>query len=151
MMAYLGNPGRYFAIHHTPADTVERISPQEVSKAAAAIAVMAYVVAEMPDRTSQISAGSGILSKLRQRDVQDPRFPRGTIPLDENRALVGAFDEAVGSVRPLGNEQAHGTAHPEEAGGWNSERPCEHLLDNRSAESKRIETLVEHPTKSHLA
>jgi len=50
MMAYLGNPGRYFAIHHTPADTVERITPQEVSKAAAAIAIMAYVVAEMPER-----------------------------------------------------------------------------------------------------
>src|SRR5688572_7504552 len=38
-MAYLGNPGRYFAIHHTAADTVERIAPEEVSKAAAAIAV----------------------------------------------------------------------------------------------------------------
>jgi carboxypeptidase Q len=50
MMAYLGNPARYFAIHHTPADTVERIAPQEASKAAAAIAVMAYVVAEMPER-----------------------------------------------------------------------------------------------------
>jgi len=50
MMAYLGNPGRYFAIHHTPADTIERITPQEVSKAAAAIAVMAYVIAEMPER-----------------------------------------------------------------------------------------------------
>jgi carboxypeptidase Q len=50
MMAYLGNPGRYFAIHHTPADTVERITPQEVSKAAAAIAAVAYVVAEMPER-----------------------------------------------------------------------------------------------------
>ena len=50
MMAYLGNPGRYFAIHHTPADTVERIAPEEVSKAAAAIAVMAYVIAEMPER-----------------------------------------------------------------------------------------------------
>lgn len=50
MMAYLGNPARYFAIHHTPADTVERIAPDEVSKAAAAIAVMAYVVAEMPER-----------------------------------------------------------------------------------------------------
>lgn len=50
MMAYLGNPARYFAIHHTPADTVERIAPQEVSKAAAAIAVMAYVIADMPDR-----------------------------------------------------------------------------------------------------
>ena len=50
MMAYLGNPTRYFAIHHTPAETVDRITPQEVSKAAAAIAVMAYVVAEMPER-----------------------------------------------------------------------------------------------------
>jgi len=50
MMAYLGNPGRYFTIHHTHADTVERIAPEEVSKAAAAIAVMAYVIAEMPER-----------------------------------------------------------------------------------------------------
>ena len=50
MMAYLGNPSRYFAIHHTPADTIERIAPEEVSKAAAAIAVMAYVIAEMPER-----------------------------------------------------------------------------------------------------
>jgi carboxypeptidase Q len=50
MMAYLGNPARYFAIHHTPADTVDRIAPEEVSKAAAALAVMAYVVAEMPER-----------------------------------------------------------------------------------------------------
>ncbi len=49
-MAYLGNPGRYFAIHHTAADTVERIAPEEVSKAAAAVAVMTYVVAEMPER-----------------------------------------------------------------------------------------------------
>ena len=49
-MAYLGNPTRYFQIHHTAADTVERIAPQEVSKAAAAIAVMAYVIAEMPER-----------------------------------------------------------------------------------------------------
>ena len=49
-MAYLGDPARYFVIHHTAADTVERIAPQEVSKAAAAIAVMAYVIAEMPER-----------------------------------------------------------------------------------------------------
>ena len=32
------------------ADTVERIAPEEVSKAAAAIAVMTYAVAEMPER-----------------------------------------------------------------------------------------------------
>jgi carboxypeptidase Q len=49
-MAYLGDPNRYFVIHHTAADTVERITPQEVSKAAAAIAVVAYVTADMPER-----------------------------------------------------------------------------------------------------
>jgi carboxypeptidase Q len=48
-MAYQGDPARYFVIHHTPADTVERIAPADVSKAAAAIAVVAYVVAEMPE------------------------------------------------------------------------------------------------------
>jgi carboxypeptidase Q len=49
-MAYLGDAARYFVIHHTAADTVERIAPEEVSKAAAAIAVMTYAVAEMPER-----------------------------------------------------------------------------------------------------
>jgi carboxypeptidase Q len=49
-MAYLGDASRYFVIHHTPADTVERIPPEDVSRAAAAIAVIAYAVAEMPDR-----------------------------------------------------------------------------------------------------
>ncbi len=49
MMAYAGDASRYFTIHHTPADTVDRIAPEEVSKAAAALAVMTYVVAEMPE------------------------------------------------------------------------------------------------------
>jgi len=49
-MAYLGDSGRYLEIHHSAADTVERIAPDEVSKAAAAIAVVSYAVAEMPER-----------------------------------------------------------------------------------------------------
>ncbi len=48
MMAYSGDDTKYFTIHHTPADTVDRIAPAEVSKAAAAIAAMVYVVADMP-------------------------------------------------------------------------------------------------------
>ena len=48
MMAYAGDATKYFAIHHTPADTVDRIDPQEVSKAAASIAAMVYVIADMP-------------------------------------------------------------------------------------------------------
>jgi carboxypeptidase Q len=49
-MAYQGDPTRYFVIHHTQADTVDRIAPVDVSKAASAIAVLAYVIAEMPER-----------------------------------------------------------------------------------------------------
>ena len=48
MMAYSGDSTKYFTIHHTPADTVDRIDPNEVSRAAAAIATMVYVVADMP-------------------------------------------------------------------------------------------------------
>jgi carboxypeptidase Q len=50
MMAYNGDSTRYFTIHHTPADTVDRIAPEEIAKAAAAIAVVSYVVADMPER-----------------------------------------------------------------------------------------------------
>jgi carboxypeptidase Q len=49
-MAYIGDAVRYFVIHHTAADTVDRIATDEVSRATAAIAVVAYAVAEMPDR-----------------------------------------------------------------------------------------------------
>jgi carboxypeptidase Q len=42
--------GNYFLIHHTPADTMDKIDPMDMSRASAAIAVMAYVVAEMPER-----------------------------------------------------------------------------------------------------
>ena len=50
MMALTGDAERYFQIHHTPADTVERIAPAEVATAAAAIAAVAWVAAEMPER-----------------------------------------------------------------------------------------------------
>ena len=40
----------YFDIHHTPADTFDKVSPQELAACVAAMTVMAYVVADMPDR-----------------------------------------------------------------------------------------------------
>jgi carboxypeptidase Q len=42
--------GDYFLIHHTQADTIARITPKQVSNNAAAIAVMAYIVADLPGR-----------------------------------------------------------------------------------------------------
>jgi carboxypeptidase Q len=44
---------KYFLIHHTAADTVDKIEPTEMAKCAAAVAVLAYVVADMPQRLGQ--------------------------------------------------------------------------------------------------
>jgi|SRR6185436_7907661 carboxypeptidase Q len=41
---------KYFLIHHTPADTIDKIDPVEMAKCAATVAVMAYVVADLPQR-----------------------------------------------------------------------------------------------------
>jgi carboxypeptidase Q len=48
-LSYNGT-GDYFLVHHTDADTVDKIAPADVSRAAAAIAVVAYVVADLPQR-----------------------------------------------------------------------------------------------------
>jgi carboxypeptidase Q len=54
----LGVPGmgleveqaRYFWYHHTAADTPDKLDPRDVARSVAAMAVMAYVAAEMPER-----------------------------------------------------------------------------------------------------
>jgi carboxypeptidase Q len=48
MLAFNGDSTKYFTIHHTPADTIDRIDPKDVSRAAASLAAMIYVVADMP-------------------------------------------------------------------------------------------------------
>jgi carboxypeptidase Q len=52
MMSHVVN-GPYFVIHHTPADTIDRITPKQMSDNAAAIAVVAYIVADLPWRLGQ--------------------------------------------------------------------------------------------------
>jgi carboxypeptidase Q len=42
--------GNYFLLHHTPADTVDKIEPMDMARASAAIAVLTYVLADMPER-----------------------------------------------------------------------------------------------------
>lgn len=44
---------KYFLIHHTAADTIDKIDPVEMAKCAAAVAVMAYVVADLPQRLGE--------------------------------------------------------------------------------------------------
>ena len=41
---------KYFLIHHTQADTIDKIDPVDMAKCTAAVAVMAYVVADLPQR-----------------------------------------------------------------------------------------------------
>jgi carboxypeptidase Q len=41
---------RYFWYHHTEADTLDKLDPREVALCTAALAVMAYVVADLPQR-----------------------------------------------------------------------------------------------------
>jgi carboxypeptidase Q len=43
----------YFTIHHTPADTVDKIEPTDIARCVAALAVMGYVVADLPFRLGQ--------------------------------------------------------------------------------------------------
>ena len=41
---------RYFWYHHTDADTIDKLDAREMALCVATMAVMAYVVADMPDR-----------------------------------------------------------------------------------------------------
>jgi carboxypeptidase Q len=45
--------GDYFLIHHTQADTVDKIDPIDLAKNAAAIAVMTYVIADLSQRLGE--------------------------------------------------------------------------------------------------
>ena len=40
----------YFDYHHTEADTLDKVKPQDLADMVAAVAVLAYVVADLPDR-----------------------------------------------------------------------------------------------------
>ena len=63
----LGVPGmglevdgtRYFWYHHTEADTPDKLDPRDVARSVAAMAVMAWVAAEMPERLPFGTAAAG--------------------------------------------------------------------------------------------
>ncbi len=41
---------RYFWYHHTEADTIDKLDPREMAECVAAMAVMAYVIADLPEK-----------------------------------------------------------------------------------------------------
>ena len=52
--------GNYFLVHHTEADTVDKIDPHDMSTAAAAIAVMAYVARIWHNGSDKSGLGAGV-------------------------------------------------------------------------------------------
>jgi carboxypeptidase Q len=52
---------KYFLYHHTPADTVDKLDPQDVARCVAAVAVMSYVVADLPERLGATPATASIV------------------------------------------------------------------------------------------
>ena len=57
-MMQLGVPGvglevdgtKYFWFHHTDADTMDKLDPAEMQRCVAVMAVLAYIVADLPER-----------------------------------------------------------------------------------------------------
>src|SRR5205085_10449858 len=47
----------YFDWHHTEADTLDKVNPEDFRKNVAALAVMGYALAEMPGRLMATGAG----------------------------------------------------------------------------------------------
>jgi Zn-dependent M28 family amino/carboxypeptidase len=48
---------RYFDWHHTEADTLDKVDPEDFRKNVAALAVMGYVLADMPERVVAFGGG----------------------------------------------------------------------------------------------
>ena len=93
---------KYFLIHHTEADTVDRIDPTDLAKHVAALAVMAYVVADMPQRFGEAQAPTEL---TRRQDVITPRHspvPIRTQPSRSHqpRKITSSPSSRNGAFRP---------------------------------------------------
>ena len=47
----------YFNYHHTAADTLDKIDPHELAENAAAMVVLAYAIADLPERIPRTLPG----------------------------------------------------------------------------------------------
>lgn len=50
LMGFATYGEKYFDYHHSQADTLDKVNPDELSRCVAAMAVMTYVIADMPER-----------------------------------------------------------------------------------------------------
>ena len=50
LLGLMSKPDIYFDYHHTAADTIDKVNEEELSRSVAAMALLAYILAEMPGR-----------------------------------------------------------------------------------------------------
>ena len=50
LMGHRVEGSKYFYYHHSPADTLDKVDPEELSQNVAVLATVAYVLADMPQR-----------------------------------------------------------------------------------------------------
>lgn len=55
-LGFMVDTSRYFDYHHTDADTLDKVVPEDLARNVAAVATMAYVIADMPERFGQAEA-----------------------------------------------------------------------------------------------
>lgn len=53
LMGFFTEGSKYFDYHHSQADTLDKVDPTELSRCVAAMAVMSYVIADMPMRIGE--------------------------------------------------------------------------------------------------
>jgi len=64
VMGHRTEASRYFYYHHSPADTLDKIDPEILSKNVAALTTMAYIIADMPQRLGGPTKLSGVPTNL---------------------------------------------------------------------------------------
>ncbi len=62
----------YFDYHHTNADTLDKVKPADLAEMVAAIAVVAYVVADMPDRIDAPSESEAASPPVMSKTLDAP-------------------------------------------------------------------------------
>ena len=60
LVGYLPDAHRYFDLHHAPTDTFDKVNERELTLGAAAIASLAWLVADLPDTLPQNPAEPGV-------------------------------------------------------------------------------------------
>jgi hypothetical protein len=58
---------KYFWYHHSEADTMDKLDPKEMAECVATMAVMAYIVADMPARLPRADAVDSAAAKKKRR------------------------------------------------------------------------------------